>query len=308
MKYILNNSEGFEIVGKQYLEGIGGYYGTNPDSSKDVSEVLNGFYTTPPNNEIWYTSTTGSKIDISFAPIAGGNIVSETYKNGKGVVKFDGEIDEIGYTAFSGCTILESIVIPDSVYFINAKAFQGCTGLKSVIIGNGVTRISEYAFQNCQNLENVTIGNNVLNISQYAFSYCTSLTTVTIPDSVVTIGGSAFQNCSNLNKVYLKSITPPTLSGAAWFYGGSDDIKYCVPIDSISDYKAAPGWGSLDNVDKIVGCAFEDEHIIDISSDDIRRIISDYFQLSFMGSGSGSGADGISEALVDEAESGETTE
>lgn len=306
MKYILNNSEGFEIVGKQYLEGIGGYYGTNPDSSKDVSEVLNGFYTTPPNNEIWYTSTTGAKIDISFAPILGGNIVSETYKNGKGVVKFDGEIVEIGYTAFFGCTTLESIVIPDSVYLIDAKAFQGCTGLKSVTIGNGVTRISEYAFQHCSNLENVIIGNRVATIAEGAFYNCSSLASITIPDSVTSISHRAFYGCSNLIKVYFRPTNPPNGGGLEFFYGCHNDMKIYVPIDSLDAYNNMSWIASYKEA--FVGCVFEDEHIIDISSDDIRRIISDYFQLSFMGSGSGSGADGISEALIDEVESGETTE
>jgi hypothetical protein len=305
MKYILNNGEGFEIVGKQYLEGIGGYYGTNPDSSKDVSEVLNGFYTTPPNNEIWYTSTTGSKIDISFAAVSG-NIVSETYKNGKGVVKFDGEIQEIGYTAFAGCLTLESIVIPDSVYLIDAKSFQGCTGLKSVIVGNGVTRISEYAFQYCSNLENVIIGNRVATIAEGAFYNCSSLASITIPDSVNSISHRAFYGCSNLIKVYFRPTTPPNGGGLEFFYGCHNDMKIYVPIDSLDAYNNMSWISSYKEA--FVGCVFEDEHIIDISSDDIERIISDYFQLNFMGSGSGSGADGISEALVDEVESSETTE
>ena len=39
MKYILNN-DNLEVVGKQYLNGVGGYDGTNPDSSDDLATVL----------------------------------------------------------------------------------------------------------------------------------------------------------------------------------------------------------------------------------------------------------------------------
>ena len=39
MKYILQN-DNFEVVGKQYLNGVGGYDGTNPDDSEDVATVI----------------------------------------------------------------------------------------------------------------------------------------------------------------------------------------------------------------------------------------------------------------------------
>lgn len=41
MKYNLHD-DNFEIVGKQFLQGIGGYDGTNPNNSDDVATVLNG--------------------------------------------------------------------------------------------------------------------------------------------------------------------------------------------------------------------------------------------------------------------------
>lgn len=40
MKYILNN-DNLEVVGKQYLNGVGGYTGTNTGGSKDVATVIN---------------------------------------------------------------------------------------------------------------------------------------------------------------------------------------------------------------------------------------------------------------------------
>lgn len=40
MKYILNN-DSLEVVGKQYLNGVGGYDGTNTDGSEDVATVIN---------------------------------------------------------------------------------------------------------------------------------------------------------------------------------------------------------------------------------------------------------------------------
>ncbi len=135
----------------------------------------------------------------------------------------------IGNNAFSNCTYITSITIPNSVTSIGNKAFMYCSGLTSVTIGNSVTSIGEEAFCACTGLTSITIPNSVTNIGGNAFSYCTDLTSITIPNSVtnigeeafagcygltlVTIGNSvanigsnAFENCSNLNSVHISDL------------------------------------------------------------------------------------------------------
>ena len=80
-----------------------------------------------------------------------------------------------------------------SVTSIGESAFSDCTGLTSVTIPNSVTSIEGSAFSWCTGLTSVTIGNSVTSIGDHAFCECTSLTSVTIPNSVTSIGGSAFQ-------------------------------------------------------------------------------------------------------------------
>ena len=67
-------------------------------------------------------------------------------------------IKTIAYNAFafSDCTGLTSVIIPNSVTIIDEGAFQDCTGLTSVIIGNSVTNIEYTAFAGCSSLESVT--------------------------------------------------------------------------------------------------------------------------------------------------------
>ena len=82
-----------------------------------------------------------------------------------------------------------------TVMEIDDYAFSGCNILTSVEIGNSVITIGRDAFSNCSRLTSVEIGNFVTTISSYAFSNCSSLMSVTIPNSVTTIGGWAFENC-----------------------------------------------------------------------------------------------------------------
>lgn len=104
--------------------------------------------------------------------------------------------------AFSGCSSLTSITIPDSVTSIDYYAFKGCSGLTSVTIGNSVTSIGNSAFSGCSGLTSVTIPNSVTSIGDYAFYGCSGLTSITISDSVTSIGEAAFWFCSGLKKVF----------------------------------------------------------------------------------------------------------
>ena len=100
-------------------------------------------------------------------------------------------VKSIGERAFSSCTSLTSVTIPDSVTIIDNYAFFGCS-FTSVTIGNSVTRIGKQAFSCCSSLKSVTIGNSVTHIDEYAFSDSSWLTSVVIPNSVTSIGYSAF--------------------------------------------------------------------------------------------------------------------
>ena len=107
----------------------------------------------------------------------------------------------IGENAFSGCTGLTSIEIPDSVTSIGAYAFFGCVGLTSVTIPDSVTSIGFFAFQGCTGLSSVTIGNGVTSVGLQSFYGCAGLTSVTIPDSVTDIGIEAFAGCTELTSI-----------------------------------------------------------------------------------------------------------
>ena len=160
-------------------------------------------------------------------------------------------VTTIGSSAFNGCTGLTSITIPDSVTTIGNGAFYN-TSLESVTIGNGVTTIGDSAFFDRTGLTSITIPDSVTSIGKYAFSGCSNITSVTIGKSVKTIGEDAFRGCNALKSVYCKATTPPSTSGDYIFsildnnyYYKYRDNTTCiiyVPNAVASWYKSTTGW------------------------------------------------------------------
>ena len=150
-------------------------------------------------------------------------------------------IDEF---AFSACSSLTSVTIPNSVTSIGAAAFFYCSSLTSVTIPNSITSIGGAVFYNCSSLTSVTLSNNITELPYYYesgssygfFENCSSLTSVTIPNSVTSIGESAFQNCSSLT-----SITIPNSVTSI----GNDAFRNCSSLTSITIPNSVTSIGEL---------------------------------------------------------------
>lgn len=128
----------------------------------------------------------------------------------------------IGESAFYKCTSLASVTIPDSVRAIEIATFYHCRKLTSVTIPDSVRTIGRSAFYNCSGLTSVTIGNSVRTIGTTAFSHCINLTSVTIPNNVTRIEEQAFYYCSDLQNVVFENKTN-------WYSESDSGVR--TPID-----------------------------------------------------------------------------
>ena len=79
-----------------------------------------------PRYYLYYTSSNGKIVQPYDSSAFGATILSNTYIDGVGVIKFDGKVTTIGNLAFYGCRSLTSVTIPDSVTTIGDHAFADC--------------------------------------------------------------------------------------------------------------------------------------------------------------------------------------
>lgn len=114
-------------------------------------------------------------------------------------------LTSIGDHAFENCFILSEFDFPSNLKSIGSSAFSMCSSLRNAVIPSGVTSISYFAFNECYSLEKVTIENGVKYINGSAFRKCSFLTSIVIPDSVTVIEDYAFYYCTRLKSVKISA-------------------------------------------------------------------------------------------------------
>jgi len=218
---------------------------------------------------------------LSVLDLSGANIVtggSSYYSD------YTTSLNEIGIAAFTGCTGLTSVTIPNSVTFIRNYAFLNCMGLTSIITPNSVTSIGNFAFSGCSGLTSVTISNSVRSIGNTTFNHCTKLEKIIVsennpafssiegvlfskdctklitypnaksniyilPNSVTSIGNYAFSDCTGLTSITIPNSVTSIGAGA---------FQRCTGLASITIPDGVISIGSS----AFYGCTIQKEFIV----------------------------------------------
>ncbi len=167
--------------------------------------------------------------------------------------------------AFTACTELTSITIPNNVMSIGYEAFLHCSELTTVSIRGNLISIGYNAFEDCNNLSfnvydnadylgnrnnpylalisehnryitSFKIHENTEIISDYAFYDYADLKSITIPNNVTIIGNSAFSKCTSLTNMTIPNSV--TCIGSGTFSNCTNLTNITIPgsVTSIGDY------------------------------------------------------------------------
>ena len=175
------------------------------------------------------------------------------------------DVVSIGKFAFSHCSSLTSIVIPNSVKSIGWRAFSDCSSLTSITIPNSVTSIGGWAFSSCSSLPSISIPKSITSIGDGAFSGCSSVASITvdsgnttydsrnncnaiietatntliggckntiIPHNATSIGSSAFDGCTSLTSITIPNSVTCIGEGA---FGGCKSLTSITIPNSVTN-------------------------------------------------------------------------
>lgn len=102
-----------------------------------------------------------------------------------------GRTYDIESDAFSYCTHLRSIVLPDRINSIGRRAFYDCDNLEEVVMPPSVTAIGESAFESCGSLAHIDLPRSLESIGNKAFKDCRQMRTIRLEDGLTELGAEA---------------------------------------------------------------------------------------------------------------------
>lgn len=182
------------VVIPDSVTSIGDYAFSGCTNLKDV-KFPSTFYSIGEGafDETQYTGT-----EDDFVITEDGDLVQ--YRGNNTEVVVPEGVSRIG-SAFAGNKSITSIILPDSLLYIEENAFKGCSSLTKIILPDSLEYISENSFNGCSSLTEINLPDGLSCIPVNAFNGCSSLTEITIPDTVLEIKSDAFNGCCKIKEL-----------------------------------------------------------------------------------------------------------
>ena len=159
-------------------------------------------------------------------------------------------VTAIGYSAFSGCSALTAIELPNTLEEIDLLAFNA-TGLSHITLPSSITYVGFNSFAECSALESVNISDGITTVFDMLFAQCPALTTLELGKDVQTIAMMAFFNSASLAKITCHAVVPPSVGMMAFSGSITSTAVLYVPEASIDAYKEASTWKNFLNIKAI---------------------------------------------------------
>ncbi|MCQ2289768.1 MAG: leucine-rich repeat protein [Muribaculaceae bacterium] len=156
-------------------------------------------------------------------------------------ITYDGEkyvVNEVCKWAFKNQKKLKSVTLGNNILKIGDAAFSGCSKLESFIIPESVTSLGVEAFLDC-GIESLTIGGNVSTVGSYCFKGCDCLFNLIINDSEKYLDLPGAFIDSPLEKVYIgRDIYGGSSASGSPFYNKTSlkDVKFGEKVTCIENY------------------------------------------------------------------------
>ena len=146
-------------------------------SISQTVEVIQGAadWSNIPNDEVWYKTSYNCKAELVGASMFDVDILSNTYENGRGILKLSGAPTIVKADAFSQgvntayLTVITTLALPSTLKTIEDRGFYNLQGLKQLVFAEGLEEIGELAFGQCLSLESITLPSTVREIGYLAF-------------------------------------------------------------------------------------------------------------------------------------------
>ncbi len=190
----------------------------------------------------------GSKVG-SFNGYPTGCAVS---KDAQGTITIPSEVEYLGKTytvtsigqnAFKDCSLITSVILPETIHYIGQSAFSGCSSLDTISLPDSVKQIGNETFLNCSSLKSIDLS-KVTDLRSYAFKGCSELESIVFPLNLEYAGANVFYICRKLKTLYVDNLDNFVRASCRFggfvrqedchiFHGNSEVTKIVIPNDVI---------------------------------------------------------------------------